>query len=48
MTALANLQQHLNRFWALPHHADAALNTKLKEVQALQQARIKRTHSALF
>jgi len=48
MSALANLQQHLNRFWALPHHKDAALNTKLKEVQAWQQARIKRTHSALF
>ena len=48
MSALANLQQHLNRFWALPHHEDAALNTKLKEVQAWQQARIKRTHSALF
>ena len=48
MSALANLQQHLNRFWALPHHNDAALNTKLKEVQSWQQARIKRTHSALF
>ena len=48
MSALANLQQHLNRFWALPHHKDAALNTKLKEVQAWQQARIKHTHSALF
>ena len=48
MSALANLQQHLNRFWALPHHKDAALNTKLKEVQTWQQARIKHTHSALF
>ncbi len=48
MSALANLQQHLNRFWALPHHNDAVLNTKLKEVQSWQQARIKRTHSALF
>ena len=48
MSALANLQQHLNRFWALPHHKDAALNTKLKEVQAWQKARIKHTHSALF
>ena len=48
MSALANLQQHLNLFWALPHHSDAALNTKLKEVQSWQQARIKRTHSALF
>ena len=48
MSALANLQQHLNRFWALPHHEDAALNKKLHEVQSWQQARIKRTHSALF
>lgn len=48
MSALANLQQHLTRFWALPHHDDAALNTKLKEVQSWQQARIKQTHSTLF
>ena len=48
MSALANLQQHLNRFWALPHHNNATLNAKLKEVQAWQQDRIKRTHSALF
>ena len=48
MAALANLQQHLTRFWALPHHENDALNTKLKEVQSWQQARIKRTHSALF
>ena len=33
MSALANLQQDLNRFWALPHHDDAALNTKLKEIR---------------
>ena len=48
MSALANLQQHLDRFWALPHHEDAALNEKLNEVQSWQQARIKRTHSTLF
>lgn len=48
MSALANLQQHLNRFWALPHHKDAALNIKLNEVQSWQQARLKHTHSALF
>ena len=48
MSALANLQQHLDRFWALPHHEDAALNKKLNEVQSWQQARIKRTHSTLF
>ena len=48
MSALANLQQHLNLFCALPHHNNATLNAKLKEVQAWQQDRIKRTHSALF
>ncbi len=48
MSALANLQQHLDRFWALPHHEDAALNEKLNEVQSWQQERIKRTHSTLF
>ncbi|KAA0915373.1 FFLEELY motif protein [Psychrobacter sp. ANT_WB68] len=48
MSALANLQQHLNRFWTLPHHENAALNTKLKEVQSWQQARLERTHSDLF
>ena len=48
MAALADLQQHLTRFWALPHHEDDALNTKLKEVQSWQQARIKNTHSELF
>ena len=48
MSALANLQQHLDRFWALPHHEDAALNKKLNEVQSWQQTRIKRTHSTLF
>ena len=48
MSALANLQQDLDRFWALPHHEDVALNKKLNEVQSWQQARIKRTHSTLF
>ena len=48
MSALANLQQDLNRFWALPHHQDTALNKKLNEVQSWQQTRIKRTHSELF
>jgi hypothetical protein len=48
MSALADLQQHLVRFWALPHHQDAELNTKLNDVQKWQQSRLKRTHSDLF
>lgn len=48
MSALADLQQHLIRFWTLPHHQDSALNTKLNEVQAWQQSRLQRTHSELF
>ena len=48
MAALANLQQHLTLFWALPYHQDALLNTKLKEVQLWQQTRLKHTHSDLF
>ena len=48
MAALANLQQHLNHFWALPHHHNKRLNNKLKKVQSWQQARIKSTHSTLF
>ena len=48
MAALADLQQHLARFWALPYHQDVALNTKLDEVQAWQRARIQHTHQALF
>ncbi|MGP5359390.1 FFLEELY motif protein [Psychrobacter celer] len=48
MAALANLQQHLTRFWALPYHQDDALNNKLKDVQSWQQTRIKHTHHELF
>ena len=48
MTALADLQQHLTRFWALPHHENDALNIKLNEVQTWQQVRIRQTHRALF
>ncbi|WP_349773369.1 hypothetical protein [Psychrobacter sp. WY6] len=40
MASLADLQQHLNRFWALPYHEDLALNDKLSEVQAWQRDRI--------
>lgn len=48
MAALADLQQHLNHFWSLPHHHDTALDGKLKEVQLWQQARLKHTHKELF
>ena len=48
MSALIDLQQHLTNFWALPHHQDTELNTKLNEMQAWQQARLQRTHSELF
>ncbi|MGO2623230.1 MULTISPECIES: FFLEELY motif protein [unclassified Psychrobacter] len=48
MAALADLQQHLTRFWALPHHQDKALDIKLKDVQSWQQQRLKKTHSDLF
>lgn len=48
MAALADLQQHLVRFWSLPYHQDVALSTKLDEVQAWQRARIQHTHQVLF
>jgi len=48
MTALTNLQQHLDRYWALPYHNDAALAAKLNEVQSWQRDRIRNTHQALF
>ena len=37
MASLADLQQHLNRFWALPYHENLPLNDKLSEVQASYQ-----------
>ena len=48
MASLADLQQHLNRFWALPYHENLALNDKLSEVQAWQRDRIQNTHKNLF
>ena len=48
MTALADLQQHLTRFGALPHHENDVLRAKLNEVQTWQQVRIRHTHRALF
>ena len=48
MSALSDLQTHLNHYRQLPHHSDAALSQKLEEVQSWQRARIKNTHKALF
>lgn len=48
MSALSELQTHLTRYWALPYHNDANLESKLVEVQAWQRARLQRTHSELF
>lgn len=48
MSALSELQTHLNHYWELPHHKDEELNSKLNEVQDWQRTRIKRTHKALF
>lgn len=48
MTAFSDLQQHLTRYWALPHHDDSELNTVLNEVQVWQRTRIQQTHSDLF
>ncbi|WP_298807182.1 hypothetical protein [uncultured Psychrobacter sp.] len=48
MTALADLQQHLTRFWAMPHHQNDILKAKLNEVQTWQQVRIRHTHRELF
>lgn len=48
MSALTELQHHLTRYWALPYHQDAELNSKLNEVQIWQRARIQRTHSDMF
>lgn len=48
MTALSNLQQHLDRYWALPYHNNAELKAKLDEVQDWQRDRIRSSHQALF
>ncbi len=48
MSALLELQNHLNRYWALPIHEDKTLESKLYEVQAWQRERIKRSHQTLF
>lgn len=48
MSALSNLQHHLNHYWQLPYHQDTQLANKLIEVQAWQRARLERTHQTLF
>lgn len=48
MSALVELQQHLNHYWTLPFHEDAELKAKLDEVQAWQRERIQNTHKDLF
>lgn len=48
MTALSDLQLHLDRYWALPYHNNAELKAKLDEVQSWQRDRIRSTHQALF
>lgn len=48
MSALSQLQLHLDHYWALPYHNDPELQAKLDEVQDWQRARLKRTHKALF
>lgn len=48
MTALNDLQLHLDRYWALPYHDNAELKAKLDEVQSWQRDRIRKTHQALF
>ncbi|MBO1529899.1 hypothetical protein J3492_01560 [Psychrobacter sp. F1192] len=48
MSALSQLQQHLDHYWSLPTHEDAELKAKLHDVQAWQRARIQQTHSDVF
>lgn len=48
MTAFSDLQNHLKRYWAMPHHDDYELNAVLNEVQSWQRMRIQRSHSDLF
>ena len=48
MSALVELQHHLDHYWTLPFHEDVALKAKLDEVQTWQRERIKSTHKALF
>lgn len=48
MSALSNLNTHLEHYRKLPHHTNPALSQKLDEVQAWQRKRIKQTHQALF
>ena len=48
MSALNELSDHLQRFWALPHHKRPKLAKKFAEVQAWQRNRMRQTHRELF
>lgn len=48
MSALSELNTHLEHYRQLPHHNNPALAQKLNEVQTWQRGRIKKTHQALF
>lgn len=48
MSALANLQSHLEHYRQLPYHTDPVLAKKLHEVQSWQRDRLRATHKDLF
>lgn len=48
MSALSDLQTHLEHYRQLPYHNDPALSKKLDEVQTWQRSRIQQSHQALF
>lgn len=48
MSALSQLQQHLQHYRQLPYHQNNALAQKLIQVQAWQRHRIHHTHDKLF
>lgn len=48
MSALSDLQTHLQHYRELPYHQDEALSQKLDEVQSWQRERIRTTHKELF
>lgn len=48
MSALIELQHHLDHYWTLPFHENDVLKAKLDEVQTWQRERIQHTHKELF
>lgn len=48
MSQLDILEDHLQRYWQMPHHRDVTLSQKLTEVQAWQRKRMQNTHAELF